>query len=85
MIPPLKLRIWAVNRVTLHKSAVGKQRNTDLIRAMSGECLQRRGMQKHQMSFSQAVYAKKKKTTRREVFLERMEHVVFVVTTRRGH
>ena len=33
-------------------------------------------MQKHQMSFSQAEYAKKKKTTRREVFLEKMEHVV---------
>ena len=28
------------------------------------------------MSFSQAEYAKKKKTTRREVFLEKMEHVV---------
>ena len=33
-------------------------------------------MQKHQLSFSQAEYAKKKKTTRREVFLEKMEHVV---------
>ena len=33
-------------------------------------------MQKHQMSFPQAEYAKKKKTTRREVFLEKMEHVV---------
>ena len=32
-------------------------------------------MQKHQISFSQAEYAKKKKTTRREVFLEKMEHV----------
>ena len=50
--------------------------NTDLILATSDECLQRRGMQKHQLSFSQAEYAKKKKTTRREVFLEKMEHVV---------
>ena len=33
-------------------------------------------MQKHQLSFSQAEYAKKKKTTRRELFLEKMEHVV---------
>ena len=33
-------------------------------------------MQKHQMSFSQAEYAKKKKTTRREAFLEKMEHLV---------
>ena len=33
-------------------------------------------MQKAQISFSQAEYSKKKKTTRREVFLEKMEHVV---------
>ena len=33
-------------------------------------------MQSHQISVSQAEYAKKKKTTRREVFLEKMEHVV---------
>ena len=33
-------------------------------------------MQNSQISFSQAEYAKKKKTTRREVFLEKMEHVV---------
>ena len=33
-------------------------------------------MQKHQLSFSQAEYAKKKKTTRRELFLGKMEHVV---------
>ena len=33
-------------------------------------------MQKHQLSFSQAEYAKKKKTTRREAFLEKMEHLV---------
>ena len=33
-------------------------------------------MQKHQMSFSQAEYAKKKKTTRREVFLAKIEHLV---------
>ena len=33
-------------------------------------------MQNSQISFSHAEYAKKKKTTRREVFLEKMEHVV---------
>ena len=33
-------------------------------------------MQNNQLSFSQAEYAKKKKTTRRDVFLEKMEHVV---------
>ena len=33
-------------------------------------------MQNSQISFSQAEYAKKKKTTRREVFLEKMAHVV---------
>ena len=33
-------------------------------------------MQKHPLSFSQAEYAKKKTTTRRDVFREKMEHVV---------
>ena len=33
-------------------------------------------MKKAQLSLSQAEYAKKKKTTRREVFLGKREHVV---------
>ncbi len=33
-------------------------------------------MQNSQISFSQAEYAKKRKTTRREAFLEKMEHLV---------
>ena len=33
-------------------------------------------MQKHQLSFSQAEHEKKKKTTRRDVFLDKMDHVV---------
>jgi hypothetical protein len=33
-------------------------------------------MQNTQISFSRAEYGKKKKTTRREVFLLKMEHVV---------